>query len=96
MGGEVYYRLHSPISGRVTAVVTPADGDLDLVALGAENDTGCDVTDQCLAISQTDGVGAVEQVTIPVTAGRIYYFVVDGWAGARAGFTMAVFCEKEP
>jgi hypothetical protein len=96
-GPEVYYRLDSPITGRLTATLTPHAGDLDLIALGGEADMtrrGCD-PDACLAASQHDGSGAIEQVTIPIVQGQTYYLAIDGYSGAASGYTLDVQCEVE-
>ena len=90
-GGEVAYRFRSPISGQVTVTLTPADGDVDLIALAADSDTGACLLDRCLAASQRDGTAA-ETLTLDVDQNDGRYFVVDGPAGAR--YTLTVACRK--
>ena len=92
-GGEVYYRLDSPMNGQITLRLRPHVADLDLFVLGANEDHGCDRILPCVASSQTDGL-AVEQVVLPVLAGKTYYFVVDGVTAAGAGFTLDIDCLK--
>jgi hypothetical protein len=60
----------------------------------AVSDGTCD-TAQCVAVSQAEGSGAVEEVTLDVTQGEVCYLVVDGYAGALAGYTIEVACDKQ-
>jgi hypothetical protein len=95
-GGEVSYRLHSPISGQIQVRRAPRGGDLDLIATGAELDGGCAPSTSCLAASQNPGADVAERVTLDVTAGEHYYLVVEGWAGVASAYTIDVTCLKEP
>ncbi len=90
-GGEVYYRLDSPITGHIVAHLThAADLDLDLLVLGADGDGGCAPMD-CRAASQS--MGATEtQVEVSVKNDQTYYLVVDGVNGASAGYTLRLEC----
>jgi hypothetical protein len=89
-GPEIAYRLHSPITGQATVSMTPVVGDLDLIVVG-EAAGACDPVGDCLAVSQT---GGTEQAVIDVTTGGVYYFIVDGYAGATGSFSIDLQCEK--
>lgn len=92
-GAEAFYRLHSPITGRVTARLLPWQRDLDLFALGAQPGGGCDAP-RTLAASQQPGLAA-DEVSFAVTAGAVYYLAVDGAAGVESGFELEVRCARE-
>lgn len=38
----------------------------------------------------------VETVTLDVNAGDYYCFIIDGYAGAEAAYTIEVTCDQEP
>jgi hypothetical protein len=84
-GPEVFYRLDSPITGQVTLRLAPRAGNLHLIAVGAGTDGGCDPSGRCLATAQ-------QQLTLPVTQGGTYYFVVDGPSGGAAGYSLGLEC----
>jgi hypothetical protein len=92
-GPEVFYRLDSPISGQITLRLTPRVADLDLIAVGADGQGGCDPT-SCLGASQNSGT-TVEELTIPVTQSRTYYIIVDGYNGAASGYALELLCTKQ-
>jgi hypothetical protein len=92
-GPEVYYRFESPISGSITARLSPHAGDLDLILVGADAMSRCDPA-TCIAASQNDGT-AEETVTTTVKQGATYYFAVDGYGGATSGYTLTLDCTKQ-
>ena len=67
---------------------------MDLLAVGADNQGGCDPANECLAASQSDATNT-EEITLNVTAGQTYYFIVDGYNGAESGYTIEVDCVKQ-
>ena len=80
-GGEQVYAFEVPERLRVTALLTPAPGvDLDL-----------DLLRQACSPGDCAGFG---DTTIEFTANAFttYYFVVDGFAGARGPFDLTVTC----
>ena len=90
-GHPVVYRFDSPVTGFVTVTLSPIERDLDLVVLGATSDHGCDTT-QCLGADGHGGL-ADEEVTLPVTAGKTYYFAIDG-PGEGGAYGLTVDCTK--
>jgi hypothetical protein len=75
-GGEVVYHLYLPTAKMWTASVT-STCDLDLAVLSA-----CDETSPSCLIVVDSGV----QTNTPVSGD--FYFVVDGYSGARCSFTI--------
>ena len=94
LGQEVYYRLENPVTGTLTVTMTPVEGDLDLIVVGADGVGACDVAGQCLGSSQLGGT-AEEQITLNVTQGETYYFIVDGFGSAVSAYTIDVSCTKQ-
>ncbi len=94
-GPEVVYRFDSPLDGVLSLTLTPAAGDLDLLAMDSDSLGACAPRSPVLGASQTAGNGA-EQLRLPVQAGRTYYLVVDGFSGATTGYALASHCEKRP
>jgi hypothetical protein len=92
-GPEVYYRFDAPITGTITAHLTPHAGDLDLFLVGGDPKKGCAPSD-CLAASQHDG-SADESITAEVNQGSTYFLAIDGYQAAAAGYTLTLDCTKE-
>jgi hypothetical protein len=90
--GEVYYKLEVPVTGTVKVDLFPFGGDLDLVAIGASS-TGCDVS-QCKGASQIAGTNVKDTLTLNVTQGQTYYFIVDGPSAANVSYTLQTLCTK--
>jgi hypothetical protein len=93
-GPDVYYRLASPITGRMTVRLQPRAADLDLVVLAADAVGNADPDNGCLVASQQDGV-TDEEITVPLETGKTYYLVVDGYDGAASGYTLDLQCQKQ-
>ena len=93
-GPEIAYRLDNPISGSITVTMTPHQADLDLIVAGARPDGGCNPTGRCMASSQNSGM-VQEQVTMDATRGETYYFLVDGFGGAKSAYTIHVDCNRQ-
>jgi hypothetical protein len=93
-GGESTYRFDSPINGVVTFTLTPRGADLDLVVLGEKPDGTCNPS-VCMAASQTSGTGAEQIMQFPVAKGDDLHVIVDGFAGATAGYSLQVQCTKQ-
>jgi hypothetical protein len=91
-GAEMVYRLDSPITGTVTARLTPQGADLDLIVVGAAADGGCDPA-QCVGASQHPDA-AVEEVTFAATQATTYYLIVDGYDGAAGDYALEVSCAR--
>jgi hypothetical protein len=85
-GGELHYKIHSPVTGRLTARVT-SRYDVDLSAVSADARGGCDSA-SCV------GFGALDtEVVLDVEQGQTYFLVVGAIDG-EASFTLDVSCEK--
>jgi hypothetical protein len=94
-GGEICYKLHSPVSGTIRASLTSRGADLDLIVVGADEIGGCDLSvHACLAASQVAGPGGVEEVTFASRQGDIFYLIVDSPTSSAGSFTLDVDCEK--
>jgi hypothetical protein len=85
------YRLHVPVTGQVVVELEVSRGDLDLVALAADEGGGC-APEACLAASQAPAGG--EQVALDTVQGQSLYVVVEGSADAAATYTLRVTCDK--
>jgi hypothetical protein len=93
-GPEVVYRFESPIKGTASITLTPAGGDLDLIALDADPKTrGC-IPEKPLKSSLNVGAG-VETVQLDVEQGATYYLVVDGPGGSTASYRIEASCQKQ-
>lgn len=91
-GPEAMYVFVPTSSGQVTVTLSDfGASDLDLVAVGAmQNSPACDPDLSCLGASSTSATP--ETVTFTATAGRPYYFIVDGRNGASGSFSLQVTC----
>ena len=73
--------------------LTPRDGDLDLIAVGANAFGQCN-TGVCRGASQ--GSTSPEMITIdPASRGESIYFIVDSFGGAASSFSISVSCTKK-
>jgi hypothetical protein len=84
-GPERFYRVQASAAGALNVRVTP-EGRFDpllyvLDACGALT---------CLAGTALNGPGVFEQVTLNVTAGQVFYVVVDGELGSSGGYSLEV------
>ena len=90
-GGERTYRFDPDVSGAATATLTTAQGDLDVIVIGAMTTSpACDPDFACLRAGAT--AQATETVTFPATAGKSHYIVVEGNDRAAAPFTLTLSC----
>ena len=99
-GGEVYYKIDTPITGQLSVTMTPHDGDLDLSVIGTALDGTCHPTqplevDQASCNTSQELALGVESVTAAVNQGRVLFVVVDGTQGATSAYTLSVACSKE-
>jgi hypothetical protein len=91
-GGQSYYRLANPVTGRITVEVEARGGDVDLAILGADALGGCDRAGACRAYTTTGGSQAVAE--LDGEQGQILYLVVSGPPGTAPSFTLDVDCDK--
>ncbi len=90
-GGEVTYRLDSPITGHIVAHLVAHDADLDLIVVGADADGDCSPTERCLASARS--IGAAEaRVEVSAAKDETLYVIVDGASGAASGYTLTLDC----
>ncbi len=82
-GPEFAYRFDSPGSFNVTVKLTGETAQTDLLIL-RDDGQGCRPAG-CIA-------WGLKKVTFPAEAGKSYYFVVDGYAGANGKFDIEVSC----
>ncbi|MBM4353567.1 MAG: hypothetical protein FJ109_07175 [Deltaproteobacteria bacterium] len=82
-GPEFAYRFDAPGSMNVTVKLTGETAQTDLLILRDEGQ-GCR-PEECIA-------WGLKKVTFPAEAGKSYYFVVDGYAGAQGKFDIEVSC----
>lgn len=78
-GRDVTYQYTAPATGTVTATVTPV-GLFDPALMLLQPTCGADA---CVRFADSGGAGVAESLTLSVTAGHTYYFVVDAWDGAQ-------------
>jgi len=83
-GGEVVYHIFFATPTMWVATLTPTGGDLDLAVLD-----GCDENLNCLGVFD-----ASVQSSTPFSGD--VYFVVDGYNGARASFTLELATQIPP
>jgi hypothetical protein len=86
-GGELYYKIEVPVTGRLTAEVL-SRYDVDLSIMRADSRGGCDVA-SCVGTPITDS-----KVLLDVEQGQTYFLVV-GARDEAAPFTLDVDCIKE-
>ena len=82
-GPEYAYVYVAPFDGTVTATLTNETAETDIFLLDA-TDSGCDAK-ACLAWGYASA-------TTTVKAGKTYYVVVDGYAGAVGKYNVEVSC----
>jgi hypothetical protein len=83
-GHSVWYRLTSPVTGRVTVNTCGSDFDTLLAIY-----TGTSVGALTEVASNDDGCGPQSSATFSVTAGTTYYAAVDGSDGATGSITIS-------
>ena len=72
----------------IAVSMDPADGvDLALYVLSPDCS---DVAGNCVWVDDEGGVGTVEELEFPATAGQYYFIIVDGYDGAAGGFNLVV------
>jgi hypothetical protein len=86
-GGELYYKIEVPVTGRLTAEVL-SRYDVDLSIMRADSRGGCDVA-SCVGTAISD-----TEVKLEVAQGQTYFLVV-GARDEAAPFTLDVDCIKE-
>jgi len=82
-GPEFAYRFDSPGSFNVTVKLTGETAQTDLLIL-RDDGQGCR-PGGCIA-------WGLKKVTFPAEAGKSYFFVIDGYAGAQGQFDIEVSC----
>lgn len=79
---DIVYKVVPPENGKLVAALDP-EYDASLYVR-----TACTQPASQLACSEMGGVGALELINVPVTAGNAYYVVVDGKNGASGPFSI--------
>ena len=80
---DVVYKIVPPVAGTIYATLDPSyDGSL-YVRQGS-----CTLIASQVGCSESGGVGALESLTVPVTAGQSYYFIVDGHNGSAGPYSV--------
>jgi hypothetical protein len=92
-GPEYTYRFTPSERSLATATLSGMTADLDLFALATP--AALCLGANCLGVSELAGT-TPEMLTFSAAAGTTYYLVVDGFAGAVSGYTIAVTCEPLP
>ncbi len=99
IGREVYYKFENPVTGQLTATLTPHSGEPDLIAIGATANGSCDAITPtaCLGVaSQTGTTSTAKQVDLTgVAQGDTIYFVVDSQGVAPSTYTIEMNCIKD-
>lgn len=86
-GLEAIHAFATDVARTVTIRLDDLGADLDLFVLDA-----CDPF-ACVAASPTPGdIQDFETITFDAEAGRTYFVVVDGYAGAAGGYTLTAEC----
>ena len=89
-GPELAYTFDAAFDGDVTVTITGLSADLDLFALEDDGSGDCDPA-TCVDSSTASG-SADDSLTVTVTDGSTWYFVVDGFNGAVSDFDIAIDC----
>ncbi len=78
---DVVYKIVPPIAGTIYANLDPSYDGSFYVRQGS-----CTLIASQVACSEAAGVGGLETLTVPVTAGQSYYFIVDGHNGSAGAY----------
>jgi hypothetical protein len=88
-GPELAHLFTPTGTGPFTVKLSGQTADLDLIVLEAGAGNSCSPDAACLTASQ-NGSTADETVTFTATAGKKYWFIVDGHNGASSSYTLAI------
>ncbi len=93
-GPEQYWTVMSPTGGSVDVTLSGLSEDLDLIAVNAASDGGCDSA-SCRAINFEVGT-LPETISISTLPGVPVFLVVDGFGGAESDYLLDVSCPTGP
>jgi|GEM_PF-2143047 len=85
-GPEYTYRFQAPYAGTVTVYLTDETDETDVIAIDSQGQ-GCH-SNNCRAWGYST-------VTLTMTEGAQFFFVVDGYEGASGDYTITVQCTPE-
>lgn len=80
---DIVYKIVASATGNITATVDPSYDASLFVRAGS-----CTLIASQVACSESGGIGGFESLTVPVTSGQSYYFVVDGHNGAAGAYSV--------
>ena len=93
-GPEQYWTVMVPAGGPVEVHLTGLSADLDVIAVNAGSDGGCD-SGSCRAIDFQVGT-TPETIEYTALPGEQVFIVVDGFAGAESEYLLEVSCPTGP
>ena len=88
-GPEFAHAFIPPKAGSYTVKLTGLSANLDPIIMEAGSGGSCNPTTKCVAAGTNAGT-ADESVTFTAAAGKSYFLVVDGQAGAISNYTIAI------
>jgi hypothetical protein len=91
-GGTAYYRLESPLDGRLSVAVEARGGRVALGVMPAGDRGGCEADGACRAETGTATTAAT--VGLDVARGDVLYLVLSAPPGEAPSFTLDVTCAK--
>ena len=86
-GPEYVYNFVAPYDGNVTVTLTEETAETDLVVVEAGAD------DACLTVNCLDH--DFGEVTFEAEEGKLYFVIVDGFAGAEGSYHIAFVCNPD-
>jgi hypothetical protein len=92
-GGTAYYRLESPLDGRLRVAMAARGGRVALGIMPADDRGGCAADGACRAETATATTEAT--VGLDVARGDVHYLVLSAPPGEAPSFTLDVTCVKE-